>query len=176
MPAGNSQLQSLQSLPGPESRAKSTSNPSGRTILRRPPLQSNGCTNGPIPNPRIPDHAKRDSAKQATIAQVTITICPEHGSRPAERHAPLPATHTPCPASHIPVPSKSAESATVTVAMRRKPVESQNNHLPPVRQEKSLARASPWSIRPYAGATPARPRPGHPRLRPIARSSIGFVP
>ena len=50
-PAGNSQLPPLLSLLGPESRAKPSSNPSGRTIPPISPLQSNGSTNRPFPNP-----------------------------------------------------------------------------------------------------------------------------
>ena len=81
--------------------------------------------------------------------------------------------------AHLPpcIPSKSAGSATVTVAMRRKPVESETT---PVRPATTHPRAaSPWSIRLFAGAAPPRPRPedadlhrmpGHHR-RP---STIGF--
>ncbi len=75
------------------------------------------------------------------------------------------------------IPSRSAESATVTVAMRRKPVDSTLNQHPPIRQQSSLAPASPWSIRPIWWCDSSAATPTSCPIAPNARTlRVGAKP
>ena len=120
-----------------------------------PPHRVSGATASPITDAQ-PNASASGSPLSQTHPRKSLTCL---------AHAPFAAQ--PCPTWPCAVPSRSAESATVTVAMRRKPVDSKTNQPRPSSNKTASRQRVHGASAPFGGATPRRPRPHRVQSRPM---------